>query len=74
MHGRRLSKESLSLETMKKWKGRKQMGVDDINKVLTINDLASGNVMFVATGSHHWTASYKASTLSHGERPLTPSL
>lgn len=28
----------------------KKMGVDDINKVLTINDLASGNVMFVATG------------------------
>lgn len=28
----------------------KAMGVEDINKVLTINDLASGNVMFAATG------------------------
>lgn len=28
----------------------KEMGVEDINKVLKIDDLASGNVMFVATG------------------------
>lgn len=28
----------------------KEMGVDDMNKVMTIEDLASGNVMFVATG------------------------
>lgn len=31
-------------------KRAKEMGVDDINKVLKIDDLASGNVMFVATG------------------------
>ena len=28
----------------------KEMGVDDMDKVMTIEDLASGNVMFVATG------------------------
>lgn len=28
----------------------KKMGIEDINKVLTIDDLASGNVMFAATG------------------------
>jgi fructose-1,6-bisphosphatase II len=28
----------------------KKMGVDDINKVFTMNELASGDVMFVATG------------------------
>lgn len=31
-------------------KRAKEMGVEDINKVLKIDDLASGNVMFVATG------------------------
>lgn len=28
----------------------KKMGIEDINKVLTMDDLASGNVMFAATG------------------------
>lgn len=28
----------------------KEMGVEDMNRVMTIDDLASGNVMFVATG------------------------
>lgn len=28
----------------------KEMGVDDINKIFSINELASGNVMFCATG------------------------